>query len=141
MSDDDFDGLVFKDLDAGYTQQPPATLAEISALLASFERFKKRLVVPTARVAEFEAAVLAAGLAHAVTVIGHAWLEPDQAYLMASEAELEADMQTVIQKGIREQAAAETARMRAHLAWATEERMRQQVAPPPWSPPRGISGI
>lgn len=150
--DDDFDGLAFKDLPA-YTQQPPATLDEISALIESFERAKKRLVVPTARVADFEAAVRAAGLGHAVTVVGHAWLEPGQAYLMASEAELEADMQAAVERAatelleaLRGQAKADTERLMADLeAEARQEREREYLravyaAPPPrWL--GGISGI
>lgn len=150
---DGFDGLVFRDLDDGYAQQPPMSLAEISALIESFERFKKRLVVPTARVAEFEAAVQAAGLGHAVTVVGHAWLDPDQAYLVSSEAELEADTHAAVERAgtelleaLREQAKADAERLMADLeAEARQEREREYLravyaAPPPrWL--GGISGI
>ncbi len=150
MSDDDFDGLVFKDLDAGYTRQPSATLDEISALLESFERAKKRLVVPTARVAEFEGAVQAAGLGHAVTVVGHQWLEPGQAYLMQSEAELEADMQAAVERAgtelleaLREQATADAERLMADLEdEARQEREREYLRDVYAAPPsRWLGGI
>ncbi len=150
---DDFDRLVFKDLDEGYTQREPMTLDEIGALLESFERAKKRLVVPTARVAEFEAAVQASGLGHAITVVGHAWLEPGQAYLMASEAELEADMQAAVERAgtelleaLREQAKADAERLMADLEdEARQEREREHLRAV-YSMPRprwlgGISGI
>jgi len=154
VADDGFDRLVFEDLaeGAGYTQQPPATPEDLSALLASFERHKKRLVVPTERVAEFEAAVRAAGLGHAVTVVGHAWLEPDQAYLMASEAAVEADTERMLEAGraemltaMREQAAVDMERLRVEM----EEEARQEherkmwLALHPWprSPFTGSTGI
>lgn len=118
----------------GYTQQQPATPGQIAALLESFERHKKRLVVPMERVAEFEAAVRAAGLGHVVAVVGHPWLDPDQAYLMASEAELEADMRAAMEKDIQDQIAADAARTRACLDWEQTQRMLEQCAPPrsPW---------
>lgn len=129
MTADDFDGYVLNDLADEYTQRPPMTYAEISALLESFDRHKRRLVVPTARVEEFEAAVRAAGLGHAVTVAGHPWLKPDQAYLMRSEADEEADMQRMLEAGraemleqMRERFAAESAQLRADL----EEEARKE---------------
>lgn len=135
-----------------YTQQPPMSLAELTALLESFERHKKRLVVPTARVAEFEAAVRAGGLGHAVAVLGRAWLEPDQAYLMQSEADMEADTHRILEAGraemltaMREQAAVDMERWRAEM----EEEARQEherkmwLALHPWprSPFTGLTGI
>lgn len=143
----DFDRFVFAGLSDAYTQQPPATLAEISALL---ESFKKRLIVSTARVAEFEAAVRDAGLDHAVTVVGHAWLEPDQVYLATSEAQLEADMRASIEAGraemladLDEQAAAWAARMREkwEAEWEAGRVYRQSGPLPSWSPLTGPTGI
>ncbi len=146
----DFDCFVFKDLSNAYTQQPPATLAEISALLESFEANKKRLIVPTDRVAEFEAAVRGAGLGHAVTVVGHAWLEPGQVFLMQSEAEFDADMRASIEAGraetladLDEQTAAWAARMREkwEAEWEAGRVYRQSGPLPSWSPLAGPTGI
>lgn len=130
VADDDATSFIIEGLEElrGYTQQEPATPEQIAALL---ESVKKRLIVSVERVEEFQQAVRAAGLDGRVTVLGHQWLEPDQAYLMASEAELEADMQAAIEKGVQEQIAAETARTRAYLNWAQTQRMVQQYAPPP----------
>lgn len=142
MTDDDA-SFILEGLEElrGYTQREPATPEQIAALLESFERHKKRLVVPAARVAEFEASVRAAGLGHAITVVGHAWLDPEQAYLMQSEAEFDADMQAAIEKDLQEQIAAETARMRAYLDWEQAQRMLEQCAPPRSSWRGVITGI
>ncbi len=147
---DAFNSFVFKDLADAYTQQPPMTLAEINALLESFERLKQRLVVPTARVDEFEAAVRDANLGHAVTVVGHPWLEPDQVFLMQSEAEFDADMRVSIEAGraemladLDEQAAAWAARMREEweAEWEAGRVYRQSGPLPSWSPLAGPTGI
>lgn len=127
-ADDAFDRLVFDGLAEPYTPRPPIALDEINALLGSFERHRQRLIVPTARVAEFEAAVRAAGMGHAVTVLGHPWLKPDQAYLMWPEADEAADMQRTLEAGrveMLEQIAADAERLRAQLEEeAREERER-----------------
>lgn len=151
-ADDAFDRFVFEDLAEVYTPRPPMALTELTALLGSFERAKKRLVVPVTRVAEFEAAVRAAGLGHAVTVVGHPWLDPDQAYLMQSEADMEADTHRILEAGraemltaMREQAAVDMERWRAEM----EEEARQEherkmwLALHPWprSPFTGLTGI
>jgi hypothetical protein len=149
-ADDAFDRFVFDGLAEPYMQQSePMTLAELTALLGSFERHKRRLIVPTARVEEFETAVRAAGIGHAVTVVGHPWLKPDQAYLMYSEAEQEADMQRALEAGrvemldsMRERFAAEDAQLDADL----EEEARREHERVMWSalhplPRFGLGGI
>lgn len=136
MTDDDTASFSIEGLEElrGYTQQEPATLEQIAAVLESFERHKKRLVVPTERVAEFEAAVRAARLGHAVTVFGHPWLEPDQAYLMASEAELQADMQAAVEhagaemlKTMREQLRADAEQIRADLEDEAQQEHERKI--------------
>jgi hypothetical protein len=145
VSADDFDGYVLEGLADAYTQQPPMMAAEINAFLASFERHKQRLIVPTERVAEFEVAVRRAGLGHAVAVLGHPWLKPDQAYLVHSEAEQEADMQRALEAGrveMLEQLRADAERLRAQL----EEEARQEHERAMWTalhplPRFGLGGV
>lgn len=152
VSDDGFDGFVFEGLDAVVPPPKPLTFDELAAVLESFERHKQRLIVPSARVAEFEAAVRTAGLGHAVTVVGHPWLKEDQVFLAQSEAEFDADMQRALEAGraemlerMREQARADMERLREDL----EEKARQDhervmweaLHPWPRSPFAGPTGI
>lgn len=142
MTDDDaFARFVFDDVQPEYTQQQPMTLDEINALLAGIESHKQRLIVPTERVAEFEDAVRAANLGHAVAVVGHAWLKPDQVLLAASEAQLEDDMRAAMSRAVTEsfellraQTAAAPDIARAYLdEQAREEFLREfERRPKPW---------